>query len=148
MPFMIAGTPAFADPSQRPGCSFGMVTPDYFKTFGIRLINGRPFTEQDTAASVKVAMVNEEFVRKYFKGKDPLQQRVMVEQLIPGVTKLGPPIDWQIVGIFHNVRDRLREDNPEILIPFWQIPWPRLPIGVRTSEDPGFDDEEHCGRGT
>jgi len=136
MPFMIAGTPAFADPSQRPGCSFGMVTPDYFKTFGIRLINGRSFTDQDTAASVKVATVNEEFVRKYLKGKDPLQQRVIVEQLIPGVQKLGPPIDWQIVGIFHNVRDRLREDNPEILIPFWQIPWPTTSIGVRTSEDP------------
>ena len=66
-----------------------MVTPDYFKTFGIRLINGRSFTEQDNAASVKVAMVNEEFVRKYLKGTDPLQQRVIVEQLIPGVQQLG-----------------------------------------------------------
>ena len=101
-----------------------MVTPDYFKTFGIRLINGRSFTEQDNAASVKVAMVNEEFVRKYLKGTDPLQQRVVVEQLIPGVQQLGPPVEWQIVGVFHNVRDKLREDNPEILIPFWQIPWP------------------------
>jgi predicted permease len=136
MPFTIAGKPAYADPSQRPGCSFGMVTPDYFKTFGIRLINGRSFTEQDNAASVKVAMVNEEFVRKYLKGTDPLQQRVIVEQLIPGVQQLGPPVEWQIVGIFHNVRDRLREDNPEILIPFWQIPWPTSGIGVRTSEDP------------
>jgi predicted permease len=137
MPFTIAGKPAFADPSQRPGASFGMVTPDYFKTFGIRLVNGRTFTEQDSAASVKVAVVNEEFVRKYLKGTDPLRQRVVVEQLIPGVQQLGPPIDWQIVGIFHNVRDRLREDNPEILIPFWQIPWPTTSIGVRTSEDPG-----------
>ena len=49
-------------------------------------------------------MVNEEFVRKYLKGADPLQQRVMVEELIPGVTKLGPPIAWQIVGVYHNVR--------------------------------------------
>src|ERR1700759_2975888 len=49
MPFTIAGTPAFADPSQRPLASFGMVTPDYFKTFGIRLTNGRMFTDQDTA---------------------------------------------------------------------------------------------------
>jgi putative ABC transport system permease protein len=60
MPFTIAGKPAYADPSQRPGTRFGMVTPDYFKTFGIRMISGRSFTEQDTATSVKVAMVNED----------------------------------------------------------------------------------------
>jgi putative ABC transport system permease protein len=137
MPFTIAGGQTYSDPSQRPGASFGMVTPDYFKTFGIKLEKGREFTDQDTDSSVKVAMVNEEFVRKFLKGKDPMQQAVMVEQLIPGVTKLGPPIEWQIVGIYHNVRDDLREDNAEILIPFWQIPWPSAGIGVRTAQDPG-----------
>lgn len=136
MPFTIAGGQTFSDPSQRPGASFGMVTPDYFKTYGIRLVKGRTFSGQDTATSVKVAMVNEEFVKQFLQGKDPLQQRVVVEQLIPGVTKLGPPIEWQIVGVFHNVRDNLREQRGEILIPFWQIPWPSAGIGVRTAEDP------------
>ena len=46
-----------------------MVTPDYFKTFGIQLVRGRSFTEQDTAANVKVAIVNESFVQKYLKDK-------------------------------------------------------------------------------
>lgn len=137
MPFTLAGKPAYADPSMRPSTRFGMVTPDYFKTFGIHIISGRPFTDDDTATSMKVAMVNEEFVRKFLKGVDPLRQRVVVEQLIPGVTKLGPPIEWQIVGVFHNVRDNLREDNPETLIPFWQTPWPNAGIGVLTREDPG-----------
>ena len=137
MPFTIAGQPAFNDPSQRPGAGFGMVTPDFFQTFGIRLIKGRFFTNQDDAASVKVAVVNEEFTKRYLKGKDPLQQRVVVEQLIPGVTKLGPPVEWQIIGVYHTVRSRgLREDNPEIYIPFWQIPWPSAGIAVRTAEDP------------
>ncbi len=137
MPFTIAGQPAFNDPSQRPGAGFGMVTPDFFQTFGIRLVRGRFFSDQDDAASVKVAVVNEEFVKRYLKGKDPLQQRVVVEQLIPGVTKLGPPVEWQIVGVYHTVRSRgLREDNPEIYIPFWQIPWPSAAIAVRTAEDP------------
>jgi ABC-type antimicrobial peptide transport system permease subunit len=41
------------------------------------------------------------------------------------------------VGVFHNVRDfGLREDYPEMLIPFWQIPWPNAGIAVRTAEDP------------
>jgi putative ABC transport system permease protein len=95
------------------------------------------FTDQDNASAVKVAVVNEDFVRKYFKGVDPLQQRVSVEQLIPGVTKLGPPVEWQIVGVYHNVRNGgLREDRPEMEIPFWQIPWSGAAIGVRTVNDP------------
>jgi predicted lysophospholipase L1 biosynthesis ABC-type transport system permease subunit len=81
-------------------------------------------------------VVNEEFVRKFLNGKNPLTQRVVVEQLIPGVQTLGPPVEWQIVGVFHNVRDDLREPRGEILIPFWQIPWPSAGIGVRTAGDP------------
>jgi predicted permease len=137
MQFTIAGQPELADPSQRPNAGFGMITPDYFKTFGIQVIRGRSFTDQDKAGTVRVAMVNEAFVNKFFKGKDPLQQRLMVEELIPGVTKLGAAVSWQIVGEFHNVRSRgLREDNPEIAIPFWQIPWPNATIAVRTAGDP------------
>jgi putative ABC transport system permease protein len=137
MPFVLADKPNYADPSQRPNTSFGMVTPDYFQTFGIKLVKGRFFNDQDTASSVKVAVVNEEFANKYLKGVDPLQKRVMVEELIPGVTKLGPYIEWQIVGVYHNVRSQgFREDYPEMQIPFWQIPWPSAGIGVRTQEDP------------
>lgn len=136
MPFTIVGKPAYADPSQRPGTAYGMVTPDYFQTFGIRLVKGRSFNDQDTSASVRVAVVNEKFVEKYLKGSDPLQQRISVEELIPGVQKLGPPIEWQIVGVYHNVRGGLRDDYSEMLIPFWQIPWPSSNIAVRTAEDP------------
>jgi predicted permease len=138
MPFTIAGQPDFADPSQRPGAGFDMITPDYFKTYGIQVIRGRSFTDQDNANSVRVAMVNEKFVDKFFKGKDPLQQRLMVEELIPGVTKLGPAVSWQIVGVFHNVRaGGFRDDFPVIEIPFWQIPWPSASIGARTAGNPG-----------
>jgi putative ABC transport system permease protein len=137
MPFTLAGDAEYNDPSQRPNTSFGMATPDFLSTFGIKLLKGRTFTEQDTAAAVKVAIVNEEFARQYLKGKDPLQQRVMVEELIPGVTKLGAPIAWQIVGVYHTVRrPGARQDRPEMYVPFWQIPWPSAGIAVRTAEDP------------
>ncbi len=137
MPFTIVGKPAFNDPSMRPNTGYGMVTPGYFQTFGIRMITGRTFTAQDTASSVKVAVVNEDFVKKYLKDTDPLQARISVEELIPGVTKLGPPQDWQIVGVYHNVHSRDREDGrPEMLIPFFQIPWPGAGIGVRTTGEP------------
>ena len=138
MQFTIAGQPDFADPSQRPGAGFDMITPDYFKTYSIPVLRGRAFTDQDNASSVHVAMVNKKFADKFFPGKDPLQQRVNVEQLIPGVTKLGPYISWQIVGVFNNVRaGDFRDDFPVIVIPFAQIPWPSASIGVHTTGDPG-----------
>jgi len=137
MPFTIAGGPAYADPSQRPNTGFGMVTPDYFSTFGIHLVKGRELGDGDTAANVKVAVVNEDFVKKWLKGKDPLTTRIAVEQLIPGVQNLGPYQEWQIVGVYHNVHaPDQRNDQPEMLIPFWQIPWPQAGFGVRTAEEP------------
>jgi putative ABC transport system permease protein len=138
MPFTIPGGPNYADPSQRPTAGFGMITPDYFSTFGIHVISGRAFTEEDRAASIKVAMVSEVFVQKFLNGKDPLRERVSVEQLTPGVTKLGPPQEWQIVGVYHDTHAAdQREIRGEILIPFWQIPWPQAGFGVRTAEEPG-----------
>jgi putative ABC transport system permease protein len=137
MPFTIEGGPTYADPSLRPNTGYGMVTPDYFSTFGIHLMKGRELSDQDTATSVKVAVVNEDFVKKWLKGRDPLRTRIAVEQLIPGVQNLGPYQEWQIVGVYHNVHSAdQRDENPEMLIPFWQIPWPQAGFGVRTAEEP------------
>ncbi|HEY1987531.1 MAG TPA: ABC transporter permease [Terracidiphilus sp.] len=137
MPFTIAGQADFADPSQRPGAGFDMVSPDFFNTYGIRMVKGRAFTDQDNSSTLHVAVINEEFARKYLQGKDPLQQRINVEELVPGVTKLGPYIGWQIVGVFHNVRaGGFRDNFPEIVVPFAQSPWPGASIGVRTAVDP------------
>jgi len=138
MPFNLAGA-TVSDPSSRPGAGFQMATPGYFETFGVRIVKGRAFNEQDRASSMPVAMVNEEFVHKYLAGKDPLTQRVEVEQLIPGVTKLGPAIAWQIVGVFHDVQMGGRLGNPsrpEIDVPFWQSAWPQAQIAVRTGMNP------------
>jgi putative ABC transport system permease protein len=137
MPFTVVGGPNYTDPSQRPGAGFQSVSPDYFRTFGIQVLKGRSFTEQDTAASMKVAIVNEEFAKRYLKDQDTLQQRLSIEQIIPGLPKLGPAVEWQIVGVMHNVRyGDFRDDNPEIDVPFAQSLQPSVSIGVRTSADP------------
>jgi putative ABC transport system permease protein len=113
------------------------ITTDYFRTFGVRLVKGRTFTEQDNVTSVKVAMVNEDFVRHFLRGADPLRQRLVMQQFIPGVAKLGPAVEWQIVGVYHTVRSfGPRRDDAEIDIPFWQSPWDSASVGVRTAEDP------------
>ena len=137
MLFSLAGKPV-ADPAQRQGAGFNMVTPDYYRTFGITMTRGRAFTNQDRAASVPVAIVNETFVKKFLKDLDPLKQRLVIEQLIPGVTRLGPPIEWQIVGVYgdiHNGGPR-GDDFPEIDVPFAQSPWPGIGIAVRTAGNP------------
>jgi putative ABC transport system permease protein len=135
MPFQIAGKPNSDNPSARPNTGFGMVTPAYFRAFGIRMEQGRAITEQDLDGGVPVAVVNESFAKKYFSGVNALSQRVLVEQLTPGVAKLGLPVEWQIVGVFHDVRNRgIRgEIFPEMLVPFAQSPWPQAVISVRSS---------------
>ncbi len=86
---------------------------------------------------MRVAIVNEEFARRYLKGLDPFQQRLSIEEIIPGQPRLGPAVEWQIVGIIHNVRyGDFRDDNPEINVPFTQSLSPNVTIGVRTAEDP------------
>jgi putative ABC transport system permease protein len=137
MPLNIVGQPV-GDLSSRQGAGFTMISPDYFNTFGIAITQGRPFNERDLAGGVPVTIVNEEFVKKFLVGMDPLKQRVSVEQLIPGVTKLGPAIEWQIVGVYRKVHNGgVRGDGfPEINVPFDQSPWPQAGIAVRTSGDP------------
>src|SRR4029077_4384268 len=76
--------------------------------------------------------------KKNLTNRDPLTKRVVVEQLVPGVTKLGPPIEWQIVGVYHNIHNGgVRGDGfPEIDVPFVKSPWPRAGLAFRTFGDP------------
>jgi putative ABC transport system permease protein len=112
-----------------------MVAPGFFPTFGIRISRGRAFTPADIAGGLPVAVVNSTFVKRYSPNVDPLTQSISVEQLIPGVTGLGPPIRWQIVGVYENVRNGGPQGNgfPEIDVPFAQSPWPNVRMAVRTA---------------
>lgn len=137
MSFSLVGAPSYSDPSQRPRTGFQSVSPDYYRTFGIQIVRGRSFTGHDTSSSVRVATVNEEFVSRYLKDLDPLRQRLSIEQIIPGVPGLGPAVEWQIVGVFHNVRyGDFRDPFPEVDVPFSQSVSPNVTIGVRTAGDP------------
>ncbi len=137
MPFDIVGK-AVADRSQRPGAGFNMVSPGYFQTFGIRIAKGRAFTEADVARGAPVAIVNSAFVKKYFPNVDPLTQQLAVEQIVPGTAKLGDAIQWQIVGVYENVRNGGPKGDgfPEIDVPFAQSPEPGVIMAVRTLSQP------------
>ena len=123
--------------SSRQQAAIVQVSADYHDALGIRLINGRKFGPQDNAKSQKVAMVNETFVKRFLSGVDPIGQRVLIPQIVRDNTE-PPLIEWQIVGVFHNVRvGELRgAEDPQIDIPFWQSPWPFARVAVRTKGDP------------
>jgi putative ABC transport system permease protein len=132
--FTIVGQPV--NPEARLGTAVRMVSPEYVDTLGIHLVSGRNISEHDTANSVRVATVNEHFVKQYFAGADPLTQRISFAEFVPGAPR-GKQIEWQIVGVYHNLRGAgFREDFPEINIPFAQSPWPQASIALKTSGDP------------
>ena len=137
MGFEIEGKPA-PDRSRRPNSGFNMVSPEYFQTFGIRITRGRAFTEADAAGGMPVAIINSEMVKKNFPNVDPLTQRLVIDQLIPGVTDVGPSVTWQIVGVYENVRNGgpQGEGFSEVDVPFAQSPWPGVSMAVRTAGDP------------
>jgi len=48
------------------------ITPGYFDVIGTPIVRGRSISEEDTAASRRVAVINEAFARKFFKNEDPI----------------------------------------------------------------------------
>ncbi len=67
-------------PNAHMGSSWDRVNPQFFETVGQPVIKGRPFTEGDTATSQKVAVVNQEFVKKFFPKEDPIGRHFGVFQ--------------------------------------------------------------------
>jgi predicted permease len=71
---LVAGHPA-PKPGEQAGASWDRVSASYLQLLGVKLVRGRHFTEADNESSEHVAVVNEAFVRRFFKdGEDPLDQ--------------------------------------------------------------------------
>jgi putative ABC transport system permease protein len=71
-------------------------------------------------------------------GMEPLSQRIVMNEMVPGAMKLGPPVEWQIVGVYRSMQNGRPEAGnfPEMDVPFWQCPWPQARITVRSTIDP------------
>jgi hypothetical protein len=68
--------------------NFGLVSDDYLRTLGLRLLRGRALQDTEMAGARKVAMVNQTLVRKYFGNEDPLGRQVRLKMLESGVHPL------------------------------------------------------------
>ena len=75
--------------------SWDRVSPGYLELMGQKLVRGRTITEQDTASTRNVALVDEALVKKYFKpGEDPIGQVFGIDD--PRYDKT-----YEIVGVLH-----------------------------------------------
>lgn len=65
----------YATPQDYPSAMGANVSPGYFQTFGVELVSGRNFTDNDDASTLPVAIVNQAFVARFFPGTEPLGRR-------------------------------------------------------------------------
>jgi predicted permease len=66
-------------PNEQPTADYNEVSPDYFATLGISLVSGREFTRADDENAARVAVVNETMVARYWRGQNPIGQRLQVK---------------------------------------------------------------------
>jgi len=63
------------------------------------LVAGRRLSDGDAAGAPPVTVVNETFARREFPGENPIGQRIVVREIVPGSTGFGKEIAWEIVGV-------------------------------------------------
>jgi predicted permease len=111
------------------------VTPEYFRTMQIPLLQGRDFTERDDMKAAQVMIVNQAFAQMFFPG-----QNVLGKKLKPGAGDGPGESPWrEIVGVVGTIRLAAldREVNPAMYLPAAQLNnWCCLYSVVRSSLDP------------
>ena len=108
---------------------FDLVSPGYFETMGMRVLAGRKFTTQDDSSAPRVAVVNSNFVRKYFG------TRLATGRHIEMGTDPGTATNIEIVGVVNDTHyDSLRSEvAPEVYLCTLQQPVPNAQsVYVRT----------------
>jgi predicted permease len=74
------------------GASWVKGTPEYFDSVGTHVVMGRGFTPQDVLGAPPVAVVNQEFVKQFFNGRNPIGHRF-------GFPDTGKDGNYEIVGV-------------------------------------------------
>lgn len=131
-PFRVEGHASASD-AQPPVAYVTGTLPGYFDALGIRQLAGRDFSRRDTAASPRVAIVNESLARTFWPGQSAVGRRLIgTDPTAPG---------WiEIVGVVGDVRFAGHLNAPstrfQIYIPFAQEVWNWGAIALRTHAAP------------
>jgi ABC-type antimicrobial peptide transport system permease subunit len=92
------------------------VSPTLYSTLGIRLLQGRLFSESDGPQAAAALVVNQAFVQKYFRGQNPLGRQIKISDK-------GPHGTATIIGVVENTHQTAMSDEakPEINVSFLQL---------------------------
>jgi predicted permease len=128
--FTIPGRIAPSD--DQPGAIIAAVSPGYFKTLSIPLLQGRVFTEHDDdPRAARVAVINQNLARRYFPAENPIGRYLI---------RLGEPtVPREIVGVVGDTRTpSIKEPyQPEFYLPYSQDPNHQRPLVVmKVAGDP------------
>ena len=85
--------------ASRLNCGFKVVSPSYFRTIGLRLIDGRVLTPDDRDGAPFVLVINQSMARDFFKGANPIGQQILLRRF--PLHPSGPMPDdlFAIVGV-------------------------------------------------
>lgn len=92
----VAGHPA-PGPKEDSGAGWARVSPGFFEALGSKIVQGRSIDEHDTANTRCVAVVNQAFVKRFFKNQNPIGQHF-------GVDRIQFASKWEIVGVVNDIR--------------------------------------------
>jgi putative ABC transport system permease protein len=138
MAFQRADKP-MVDRANRRNCFFKMVSPSYFRALGMKLRKGRTLGGHDGKGAPPAAVINETMVRLYFKDEEPVGKRILVQEIVPGKTQLGPEIPWEVVGVVADEQVTYidhKQDNPGMYVSNQQSPVYFQSLVVRAAMDP------------
>jgi predicted permease len=94
------------------GAGWARVMPGFFETIGAKIVLGRPITEDDTATTRNVAVINEAFAKRFFKGQSPIGQHF-------GPDKIKYAGTFEIVGVARDMRYMTYDYKDPIRPMFW-----------------------------
>lgn len=118
------------DAARNPNANYEAVSRDYFRTMGIRLIDGRDVTESDTNTAPGVVLVNESTAKRHWPGTSALGRHLRM-----GRGAQSPSLT--VIGVVSDVRYREWEAvRPDFYIPYTQRAQHRSDFVVKTHGDP------------
>ncbi len=117
-------------PKEDTGAGWARVMPGFFETLGAKMLLGRSIIDSDTANTINVTVVNEAFVKRFFKNQNPIGQHF-------GIDRIRYASTYEIVGVVKDMR-YMTWDYKDPVGPMF---WVSEKQNVRY-DDPVFSDGE------
>jgi len=110
----------------------------YFDAMGIALLSGRNFRENDAASAPRVAVVNEQFVKHYWPGQDPIGKRFQIDDGLRGTANGSARVWVEIVGLAKMSKYIFVAEPPTdfVYFPYRQQPPQPMAMLAQSAGDP------------